>query len=226
MNGLICTVSCSLLLVAWGGGGGESSSTPTNPNQVFNLSKLEGRVQGTVYTANVTGNDSNGNSITGTVSLKVAAARLQGRVMVVPQETVLNLTVGSTSPMSSTTTSYLDATTYDLNSIFTQQSRVTCTSTSPDKLPTTVKVGDSGIRSPLTCDSGTTVASSYKVTSAGNDRINVITSTSINQARNPQTTSNTTLTVDANGNIVGFSAKTVELSAGYTQSYHSLSRAE
>ena len=180
---------CVLLLAACGGGSGgggnDDATNPasTDPVQTFSLSKWLTTEAGPVYSAQLTGSDSNGVLYSGSVAKFNRAQEMYGGVLTTPSEITITLTDGGSST-TVTGTSYVD----DFGNtiaIFIQTTGVppppdvTCTLVSPGSLPPSVKIGDTGVLSDLNCDDNTTQSQILKVEDAGNRSISVIITSTI-----------------------------------------------
>jgi hypothetical protein len=210
-----------LLVSACGGGGGESfSSTPTDPDQSFSLSLFNSTKPGLVYATNLTGSDTNGNSFVGSFSVANRAQEMLGGSLVTPQDALLYLDSGTQS-LTVTATNYTDD-----SGLFVfmevQTTGLECTPVSPDSLPSSVKIGDSGVRSPQICNDNTTTEVNWRVEDAGNGNIDFIeTDTDKDQSNTILQVTEVAYTLDGAGEIVRFTSSSRIVATGYTQSLES-----
>lgn len=210
-----------VLIQGCGGGGGGTTSTPTDPNQSFTLSRLQSTTPGTVYSSQLTGSDSNGVSYNGSVSMANRAQTMLNGVLVTPQDLIISLTGGGNS-VTVTGTSYADSN-GNLISLVIQTTGLTCTPVTPDVIPETVKIGDFGILSALTCSDNTTQERSWRVEDAGNGNIRVISNGTVkNQFGTIVSVTDVTFTIDANGNLVSFKTVSTQSASGFTLTYQSV----
>ena len=204
-----------------GGGGGGETTTPTDPNQSFDLTKLQSTIVGTIYTSQLTGSDSNGVSYSGSVSAANRAQTMLGGVLVTPRDLLISLTGGGSS-FTVTGTSNIDAN-GNLISVVIQTTGLTCTPVTPDKLPNSVKIGDFGILSTMTCSDNTTQERNWRVEDAGNGKIRVISNGTIKDQFNTiVSVTDVTYTIDSSGNIVAFKTASTISASSYTLTYQSV----
>jgi hypothetical protein len=220
----IFIVTLALFITACGGGNSEESSpttTPTNPNKIFDLSELHSITQGTVYTSQLTGIDSNGTNYTGSISLANRPQEMYNGVLVTPRDLLLNLSNGSTST-TVTGTSYVDNSNY-LLAYTIQTSGLTCTPVSPDKIPTSVMIDDFGILPTLTCNDGTTTISNWRAEDAGNGNIKIVSNETTRDSSNViKSSGDVIFTINGNGNIIGFKTNVTLSPSNFTLTYSSL----
>jgi hypothetical protein len=210
-----------LLISGCGGGGGGSTSTPTDPNQQFSLAQLQSTTLGTVYSTQITGSDSWGGRYTGALSIANRQQTMLGGVLVTPQDLLLSLSNAEMS-LTVTGTTYFDSDKYAI-SLYRQTDGVTCTPSSPDKLPASVKIGDFGILSSLVCSDNTTQERNWRVEDAGNGNIHLISGTVIrNQFNSLVGTGEATATINAQGNIIAFKVVSTDVIEGFTLTVQSI----
>ena len=210
-----------VLLISACGGGGSPSSTPTDPNQTFSLAKLQSTTLGTVYSTQITGSDSNGTSYTGSISLANRAQEMLNGVLVTPRDLLISLSGGGTSTVV-TGTSYVD-TSNNLIAVIIQTTGLVCTPVSPDNIPTTVKIGDFGILSTMTCDDNTTQARNWRAEDAGNGNIKIVSNATVKDQFNVIiSVADVTFTLDSSGNIIAFKAVVTINASNFTLTYSSI----
>jgi len=136
-------------------------------------------------------------------------------VLVTPQDEILSVTGGGVAiPVIRTT--YIDSS-GNLISVETQTKGLTCASITPDKLPESVKIGDSGNLSALTCSHNITEERSWRVEDAGNGNIQVFTNSTAKDLLNSNLeVTDITYTINGNGNIVTLKIVTTDITKGYT----------
>lgn len=214
-------VLCLLVLSACGGGGGEPQTTPTSPNQTFDLSKVYSTTLGTVYSTQLTGSDTDGFSYSGTYAVANRAQTMLGGVLVTPRDIILSLTSGGIS-QTVTATSYFDTSGY-LISIGLQSEGRVCTPVSPDSAPTIVKIGDFGISSTIVCDDNTSTEENWRVEDGGNGSIRYISSsTEKDQFGSVLYITDITYVINSNGDILSFKTVSTEWASNYTLTYQSI----
>jgi len=206
------------VLSGCGGGGGGSNSTsttPTDPAQSFSLASLQSTTVGTVYSAQLTGSDSDGVSFSGSLSMANRTQIMLGGVLVTPSDMIFSLTGGGGS-VTVTGTSYVD-TSGNLISLYLQTTGMTCTPVSPDSMPLSVKIGDFGILSTFTCSDNTTQERSWRVEDAGNGNIRIISNgTSKDRFNTITDVTDVIFTIDGGGNIIAFKTVTTLFPSNYT----------
>ena len=217
----IFIVTFVLLMSACGGGGSSPASTPTDPNQIFSLAKLQSTTLGTVYSTQITGSDSNGTSYTGSISMANRTQEMLGGVLVTPRDLLISLSGGGTSTVV-TGTSYVD-TSNNLIAVIIQTTGLVCTPVSPDNIPTTVKIGDFGILSTMTCDDNTTQARNWRAEDAGNGNIKIISNATVKDQSNVVISiADVTFTLDSSGNIIAFKTVVTINASNFTLTYSSI----
>jgi hypothetical protein len=210
-----------LVITACGGEGG--STTPTDPDQLFSLDKIQSTTPGTVYATQITGSDSDGTTYTGSFTVINQAQIMLNGVLVTPRDTTTSVTGGNPSFTVTVTNTGNYDTNANLISVFYQPAGPTCTLVSPDKIPGPVKIGDSGSLSTSTCDDGTTEERIWRIADAGNGRIHVIsTSTSTDQFSVIDSVAETTITIDGNGDVVAFKAVSTLPADNFTFMFQSI----
>lgn len=216
------TLFIALLMALPGcGGGGGGGATPTDPNQLFSLSTLNSTALGTIYSSQLTGVDSNGTNLTGSISLANRAQTMLGGVLVTPRDVIYTITGGGTT-VTVTGTGFID-TSGNLVSLESQTTGVTCTPVSPDNLPVSVKIGDFGILSTLICDDNTTQERSWRVEDGSNGTIRIISNaTSKDQFSNIIAIADVTYRIDINSNIVSVKLVTTDVAGSYTFTLNSV----
>lgn len=214
MRALILLIS-GLVIAACGGGGVGGDASPTDPNQTFTLSVLQTMTMGTVYASNFRGSDSNGVNYAGSYSIVNRTKTMLNGVLTTPQDEILSVTGGGMAiPLIRTT--YVD-TSGNLIYIENQTKGQTCSSISPDKLPGSVRIGDSGTLSILTCSHNITQERSWRVEDAGNGNILVVTnSTTKDQLSMDLEVTDITYTINGNGSIVTLKIVTTDITKDYT----------
>ena len=218
----VIVILASMILACGGGGGSDSGTTfvPTDPNQLFPLSKINSTTQGTVFNFAVTGSDSNGVTYTGTIAQANRALEMYSGVLTTPRDTLINL-IGGGSSTAVTSTGYID-TSGNLVGIVVQTTGLICTPVAPNNLPATVKIGDFGILSALNCDDNTTQSQNWNITDAGSGNVNLVTNAAIrNQFNTILSTTRITYKINGSGDILSISVSTTILASGYTLAYGS-----
>lgn len=208
----IALILLSSLLFSCGGGGG-GNTAPTDPNQIFSLSKLQSAAVGIVYNTQLTGHDSYAINYSGYLLAQNRAQAMLNGVLVTPQDVQIYIQGGGQSITTNST--YYTDTSGNLISLTVQTTGVTCTPVTPDKIPTLVKIGDIGDLSTLVCTDNTTEQRSWRVQDAGNGRILLITTNiTKTQANTLVTQGDETYTIDINGDIVAYKVGIINFGSG------------
>jgi len=211
-----------MLLAACGGGGGGGGRPPPDPTNSFSLAEFNSTTVGTVYTTSLKGSDTNGVSYTGSISLANRAQIMLGGILVTPRDALLNITGGGLS-ITDTSTSYTDSSGLFVGLAVQTDTGLVCTPVSPDKLPSSVKIGDFGVRSTLICDDNTTWEGNWRVEDAGNGEVDFVTSTTIKDQFNTiLRTVDLAYRLDGASQIAGFTYSSTILASGYGQSLESV----
>jgi hypothetical protein len=216
-----------MAMAACGGGGGDGDgdgdgSTPTDPNKIFSLNSLQSTTPGTIYTSQLTGSDTEGESFTGSINFAVRTQEMLNGILVTPSDLIISLSSDSTASTTVTTTGYID-TDGNLIELIIQTTGVTCTPVTPDKLPDSIKIGDFGILSTLICSDNTTQERNWRVEDASNGNIRIVSNGTIKNENNTFiSTTDITYTIDGNGNIIGFKSVTTLYANNYTLTTESM----
>ena len=206
-----------------GGGGGSDDSpfVPTDPNQIFSLSKFLTTSIGTVYSTQLTGSDSNGNTYSGSLAKANRAQEMYGGVLTTPGDIIISLTGGGSS-ITVTSTGYIDSSGNTI-AVVVQTTGLICTPVFPDSLPSSFKIGDFGILADLNCDDNTTQSQNWRVEDAGNGNVNLITSATLrDQFNNITVTVDITYTINGSGDIVFIKIVSRDLASNFILSYQSI----
>jgi hypothetical protein len=214
-------VLCLMSLMACGSSGGDDSeSTPTSPTQTFDVSKIYNTTLGTIYSTQLTGSDSNGTSYSGFFSVANRAQTMLGGVLVTPQDSLLNLTDGTSSSTSTATTNF--DTSGNRISIENQTTGLACIPAYLDSAPTTVRIGDFDTRATLRCNDDTTIEGSWRAEDGKNGTIKYITNATVkNQFSTITQVINSTIIVNGSGDIVSTKIETTIPASNYTLTYQS-----
>jgi len=203
------------------GNSGDATPIPTDPNQTFTLSKLKSTTPGTVYSTRLTGQTSDGVTISGSMSMANRAKKMLNGVLVIPQEAIISITIGEFM-ITETATSNIDVN-GNLISIVMQTAGVICTPVSPDAMPTAVKIGDFGILSTLTCNDKTIQQRNWSVEGAGNGKIRVVLNATVkNQNNSIASVSKVMYTLDGAGNIIAFKVVSMQPQTNFSLTYESV----
>ena len=217
---ILIVLSLLVITACGGGGGSDNTTTPTDTNKSFSLATLQSMTLGTVYTTQLTGSNSDGVTYTGTASTANRAQTMLNGVLVTPRDLIISLTGGGSS-ITVTGTSNVD-TSGNLISVVIQTTGLVCTPVSPDRMPASVKIGDFGILSTLTCSDNTTQERNWRVEDAGNGNIRVVTNGTVkNQSNVVTSVVDVTFTLDGSGNIVAFKTVATQPASGFTLTYQS-----
>ena len=223
-NRLLLTLTLaviSLISIGCSSGGGDSAPPPTDPDTVFSLATLQSTTVGTVYSTQLTGNDTNGATYSGSLTMANRAQTMLDGVLVTPHDLILALTDGVT-PISIVGTSYTD-TSGNFISMVIQSIGLVCTPVSPDSMPSSVKIGDFGIRSPLVCNDDTTKAGNWRVEDGGNGTAKVISNvTTTDQFNTIVSVGESSFTINANGDILATKTVSTLMATNFTLTYQSI----
>jgi hypothetical protein len=202
------TIVCSVVIISACGGSDGTITAPPDSTESFSLSQFKSTTVGTFYTANLTGNSSFGDIYSGQFSMANKEQIMYEGVLVTPREDVLHLT-NDTGTVNINVIRYIDTTGLLIGTIEwagqPQQANKTFIPVSPDGLPDSVKIGDSGSRSQLIGSDNTTIDSVWNVEGAGNGEIFfIINSTSKDESGVTFSVRTTRYTLDSIGNILGY----------------------
>jgi hypothetical protein len=190
-----------------------------DPGPSVSLAALTSTTPGLLYTSAVEANDTDGVTYTGNVAVANFAQRELEGVLVTPRETAITLTNGVNSG-TLRETSYFDDSGF---LVYREAPPLVCTVSSPNKLPASVSVGDSGLLSSLTCNNSSIQTSNWDVLDAGEGDIAlVISTTSKDQFDVTVSTETTTFTLDAGGVIVSFKSVLTQTASGYERTVQSI----
>jgi len=206
----------ALVLTACGASGYEGK---TNPE--YSLSPLQATKTGPVYTANLSGSDSNDKIYTGTITLTNNTQEMQNGVLVTPRLLTIMVSDGIVSS-TETEINYIDSD-GNLISIRNQTTNVSCTATTPDRLPALVKAGDSGVLSTLNCENSTTTERRWRAEEATNGNVNIVTTFTYKSDANVTVAdTDITYTLNDQGVIIAYEKATTQTDTNYTRIYTSL----
>ena len=152
----------------------ENTNIPTDTSISFQLSKLNSTSLGTVYTTELVGSDPNGINITGIHSIVNREKIMLNGVLITPHD--INLRYQSMEGITAVgdLTNNIDSD-GNLISETTQDSDWNCTPVSPDRMPNSVKIGESGVLSTLLCLDDIKIERSWKIEDGFNGKANVVT---------------------------------------------------
>jgi len=208
----------ALVLTACGASGYEGKINPE-----YSLSPLQATKTGPVYTANLSGSDSNDKIYTGTITLTNNTQEMRNGVLVTPRVSTIMVSDGTVSS-TEVNINYID-TNGNLISTQNQTTGEWCTAITPDRLPTSVKFGDYGALSTLNCDNGTTIDRRWRAEEAGNANVSIVT-TFIHKSDANTITADTDITHTLNdqGTIIAYekATTTTQTDPNYTRIYTSL----
>jgi len=215
-----------LSIAACGGGDGSDgdnglSTASIDPSRTYSLSALQSTAPGLVYATQLTGSDSDGATFSGSIAITNRARTMHNGALVTPQELTTNLT-GAGISLTVTGTSYIDET-GNLVSVEMRNRDLSCTPDSPDTMPGSVKVGDSGELSRLTCNDNTAEETRWRIEDAGSGNIRVISSGTLrNQSNSIVSVTDVIFTLDSSGNIIAFKTVSTQPASSSTLTYKSL----
>lgn len=212
-------ITALLILQACGGGGnsgdsfssssvvGASSNSAAASSTVvksYSLQKINTTALGAIYTAPLTGIDSNAIKYTASVKLENKAQGVVNGVLVTPREHLLSYTpIGGSVVSTSNDIDYIDASTGNLVSALVDG--VSCTSISPYSMPASIKLGDVGALFTLSCSNNDTQERVWQTEDAGNGNIRIIfNEVTKNSLNTTIKTKYYSYTLSANGDIPAF----------------------
>lgn len=220
---------CVIFTLSFLAGCGGSSNSSTNNNgggsppvvvpTTYNLEKLNSTNLGSVYYAELSGTDSNGGPLTGTISLVNRAEGTLNGLLVTPRDGFSSITLaGSDLPLlSALSTTYIETSTGNIQSVYVETTDVYCVSESPQHMPSSVKVGDFGSMGVLICDNDTTINGTWSAENATNGNVRFVINTtakgSFDEAIN---NTGTAYTLNPNGDILSISLTILFYPSGYT----------
>ncbi len=177
-------IAALLILQACGGGGDGgsfsnsslavgSSSVASSTAASYSLEKINSTAVGVAYTTALSGVDSNAVKYTASVSIENKAQSVVNGVLVTPREYRLSYaSVEASVSQENNQVDYRETTSANLVSMLVDG--VSCTSTSAYHMPATVKVGDAGIVSSLSCNNNDTQERNWQTEDAGSGNIRII----------------------------------------------------
>ncbi|MDB4575773.1 hypothetical protein N9112_02315 [bacterium] len=182
-------------------GGGDSTS-PTDPNTVFQLFPTGYFTAGYTSTINYTGTDTAGSTYTGTVSKQTQAESTFLGVPAIPILYQIQITNTATGAFASgTSTEYFSTLATDRHYLGYSSNTTTTVSATTSPIPQTAKIGDFGIIGTYTDNAGNVDIQSWRIDDGGNGTANgVLLSNETDQFGNPTSSSVETTNIDASGN--------------------------
>ena len=186
-----------LLAVGCGGGGGsDSPSTNTNTATLYPTNEIVPFTTGFTKTLNISGTDTSGGVWKGTDMLIVDGPVTGGLIQ---RREIINITrVNDNTLGSSTITSYFNPD-HTLNHEV-KNNGVTGTPTNTFVMPTSVKIGDSGIGQGISWSDGVSENSTWQVVDGGGGNAKIIKTT--NRTSNIGNEQTRTYTITPSGNVL------------------------
>ena len=196
-------------------------SSNGDSNTTYGLHELQTTKPGVIYSTALTGNDSDNIEYNGSITIENKDPIMRDGVLVTPRDIVIVLSAGGIT-VSLTGTSYIDEN-GNLTSIVVHNNGTICTPASPDKVPGNVEIGDSGVRSTLTCSNNTTNETNWNTKAGGNNEIRFISTSLIKDQLGEIVSANiVSFNLDSSGNIVSFNANSTHSASNYMFAYHDL----
>jgi len=181
-----------------------NTNIPTDTNISFQLSKLNSTSLGTVYSTELVGSEPNGTTVTGTHSIVNREKIMLNGVLITPHD--INLRYQSMQGITAVgdLTNNFDSD-GNLISETTQDSDWNCIPISPDRMPNSVKIGESGVLSTLLCRDDIKIERSWKIEDGFNGKVNVVSRRIFkNDATEIITITDQTYSIFENGDIFSF----------------------
>jgi hypothetical protein len=144
-----------------------------------------------------------------------------GGILVTPRLTLLSITGGGQT-ITVTSTTYTDTSGLFVG-LVVQTTGLECTPVSPDKMPSSVKIGDFGVRSTLICNDDTTYEGNWRVEDAGNGEVDLVTSVTVKDQFNTiLQIADGAYRLDGASQIAGYTSSVKILASGYGQSFETI----
>lgn len=191
----------TLILIQGCSSGGGDSTTPTDPNTVFQLFQPGLFTAGYIETINYTGTDTAGGVWSGTSShLTQPESTFLGQPAI-PFLVQVQLTNSSNGAvLSNVGTSYFSTSASDRHYLGYSDSSTTTVSATTTAIPATAKIGDFGITGTYTDNAGSVDVQSWRLDDGGNGLAKLVQlSTEKDQFGNLEISSTTTTVINTSG---------------------------
>ena len=177
---------------------------PTDTNISFQLSNLNSTSLGTVYSTELVGSEPNGTNVTGTYSIVNREKIMLNGVLITPHD--INFRHQNMKGITGVgdLTNNIDSD-GNLISETKQDSDWSCVPISPDRMPNSVKIGESGVLSTLLCRDDIKIERSWRIEDGFNGKVNVVSRRiSKNDVNEIISTIDQTYSIFENGDIFSF----------------------
>jgi len=210
---LFLIFSIILLNACGGGGGGSSSDTTQSQSTTYPLFNMEVAKPGVNSSFNLSGSDTEGNTVTVSVLISDRGQTTYNNTSVVQTDTLMTFTLNNSTVVTQSMTTYSDPNTTAVLAMITDSE--TCVSTTVGALPATSTPGNFGSLGTRLCDDGTTETVTWRLEAATDGNAKLIYSfVDKDQFGNIEDSEEDTFTIDENGNVISFQAIVSEL-GGY-----------
>lgn len=193
-----------LLIIQGCSSGGGDSTTPTDPNTVFQSFEAGVFTAGFTETINYTGTDTAGGVWSGTVSEQTQPQSTflgQPAIPILVQVQLTNSANGAV--LSTTGTNYWSTSASDRHYLGYSDTSSTTVSATTTAIPETVKIGDFGVVGTYTDNAGSVVVQTWRLDDGSNGLANIIRLiTEKDQFGNLVTSSTSTTLIDTSGKTI------------------------
>ena len=227
---LTALISTLFLVTVIGCGGGDSStSTPTDPDQEFSLVGYKDLTVGTIYETAITGSDSEGNKIEGSVSVRNTEMTLNldlfPGVLVTDRSTSIYLEFSSVNINISQRDFYDENAYLLLMEVWAtgMQNAMLCYPAYPYALPDSVKIGDTDSYPVFTCEDGSIQEQIWRVEDAKDGKIYFVTEAQAkDELGSLVSTPELKFTINSDSELLGFKITITDVISGYTITMQSI----
>lgn len=194
----------ALILIQGCSSGGGDSTSPADPNTVFQLFSFGNFTAGHTETINLTGTDDAGGVYTGVISSQTQAQSTFLSVPAIPILSQLQLTnTANGGFVSNIGTSYFSPSASDRHYLGFSDSITTTVSSITTAIPQTAKIGDFGVIGTYTNNAGEVDVQSWRLDDGGNGRGKVVQlSTERDQSGNLFLSTTSSTIIDTSGNTI------------------------
>lgn len=223
-NKNIFILAAITLLTASCGGGDGNSETGVSITQGYTLAKIQSLDTGTLYSAPLTGYDSNDTNYLGSFRIYNLSQELLDGILVTPsvRYSELDETQSPFTETATTETKYFD-TNGDLVLFSLQETDLNCTPDSQYRMPNLVTINESGQLPLLRCDDNSTLSHSWNVEDAGGSNALLVTLRENRNSINALISTTTTqVTINQEGDILAIKSNRSNEAPAYTLTYESL----
>jgi hypothetical protein len=182
------------------------------------MQKLSSTDAGIIYSTKLTGADSNGTAMIGSLAMGNGEARVYQGILITTQELVLIVGPADKSVAASTSISqtYKELFTGYSRQTYSLTSNVTCVLASPSRLPDTMTPGDVYVNPSIACDDGTTQITIASLVDAGNGNARLVGNSTMKKNGVITSTVEQSFTITKDGTILAFNSIVTIPNTGYT----------